>query len=138
MPRRCKKCPIEISIISYKLIFVFIFPIVGVLQAKLRQKYILNEQEYFRAFSYYLSYIFSFFFIIIMRILYRNNKKKEEKEEKEEDNKKEEAINNSKDESSEIESEITLSEKKSKKNNSTSIIKNIMDNKNFKKFLWLL
>ena len=50
MAKRCKKCPIEISISSYKLIFVFIFPIIGVIQAKLRQKYIINEEEYFSIF----------------------------------------------------------------------------------------
>ena len=135
MAKRCKKCPIEISISSHKLIFVFIFPIIGVIQAKLRQKYIINEEEYFRTFSFYLSYIFSLIFIIIMRILYRTNKKKEEKEEKKEedeeekeDNKKGESNNYSENES-ESESEISSSEKKS--------IKNIMDNKKYKKFLFI-
>ena len=74
MVKKCKKCPFEISITSYKLIFVFIFPICGVLQNRLRDEYIPNENEYFLTLLYYLSYLFSFIFLIIIKVRIRNQK----------------------------------------------------------------
>ena len=94
MEKRCKKCPIEISISSYKLIFVFIFPIIDIFQNKIRQKYVKTNTEYFKTLSYYLSYLFSFIFLILKKILYPNEKiqvKEDEEEEEEiEEEKKEE------------------------------------------------
>ena len=139
MVKKCKKCPIEISISSYKLIFVFIFPIFGVLQYKLRNKYISQDEEYFRAFCYYLSNIFAFIFLIIMRIKNRNNIKKEEIEVKEEKYEQENQINEvSKNESKDVSDlEIVLPEQKSKESESTNIFKNLWKNKNFSKFLFI-
>ena len=139
MVKKCKKCPIEISISSYKLIFVFIFPIFGVLQYKLRNKYISEDKEYFRAFCYYLSNIFAFIFLIIMRIRNRNNIKKEEIEVKGEKYEQENQINEvSKNESKDVSDlEIVLPEQKSKESESTNIFKNLWKNKNFSKFLFI-
>ena len=75
--KKIKKCfeklPIEISISDYKLIYVFIFPIFGVLHNRFRDKYLKLYYEYFNIFLYYLSYLFSFIFLIIIKFI---NKKK--------------------------------------------------------------
>ena len=139
MVKKCKKCPFEISITSYKLIFVFIFPICGVLQNRLRDEYIPNENEYFLTLLYYLSYLFSFIFLIIMRLLYSNNEIKEEADEIEagEENKKDESMNESKDNSKdESESESIVKEKKNNNILSNSLMK-AMKNKRIRKFLFI-
>ena len=136
MVKKCKKCPFEISITSYKLIFVFIFPICGVLQNRLRDEYIPNENEYFLTLLYYLSYLFSFIFLIIMRLLYPNNEIKEEADEIEagEENKKDESMDESKDNSKdESESESIVKEKKNNNILSNSLMK-AMKNKRIRKF----
>ena len=137
MVKKCQKFPIELSFCSYKLIFVFIFPIFGVLQINLRKKYIPNDNEYFISFLYYLSYLFSFIFLIIKKILYKNDEKKEkdeENEEEEENIKKEDSINDSRNES---ETQIIISEKRTINNSSINIFDNIRENKKFKKFLFI-
>ena len=67
----CKKIPIEISIQSWKLIFVFFVPAFGVLHNRLRDKYLIADNEFFNIFLYYLSYSFSLIPFVISLILDR-------------------------------------------------------------------
>ena len=68
-----QKLPFEISITSYKLIFVFIFPVFGVAHNRFRDKYLFEPYEYFNILLYYLSYLFSFILLIIFKYINRNN-----------------------------------------------------------------
>jgi flagellar biosynthesis/type III secretory pathway M-ring protein FliF/YscJ len=137
MEKRCKKCPIEISISSYKLIFVFIFPIIDIFQNKIRQKYVKTNTEYFKTLSYYLSYLFSFIFLILKKILYPNEKiqvkEDEEEEEIEEEKKEEEKKEDEKKEGNKIDesddSEINISKNKVNKTLGSSILKEIKKKK---------
>lgn len=82
-----KKIPIEISISSYKLIFIFLFPIFGVAHNRFRDKYLETSYEFFNIFLYYISYCFSLIPFLLSMILNRpkrlERKAEEEKEEQE-------------------------------------------------------
>ena len=145
MAKKCKKCPFEISFPSYKLIYVFIFPIFDIFFYKIEEKYLKINHEYFTAFLYYLSYLFSFIFIIIMKIINRRRKveHKEEKineEEEEEEEKEEENNENSNIEENNENSIISGSEdskgKKTEKNLELSL-KRKKRKKNIRKFLFI-
>ena len=79
MKEKCLDCydrlPFEFSISSYKLIFVFIFPLFGVAHNRFRDKYLKEPHEYFNILLFYISYIFSFILFIIFKIISRRNKK---------------------------------------------------------------
>ena len=144
MEKRCKKCPIEISISSYKLIFVFIFPIIDIFQNKIRQKYVKTNTEYFKTLSYYLSYLFSFIFLILKKILYPNEKLKEkedeEEEEIEEEKKEEDKKEDEKKEGNKIDesddSEINISKNKVNKTLGSNILKEMIKKK-WKKYFFI-
>ena len=82
-----KKIPIEISISSYKLIFIFLFPIFGVAHNRFRDKYLETSYEFFNIFLYYISYCFSLIPFLLLMILNRpkhlERKAEQEKEEQE-------------------------------------------------------
>ena len=69
-----KRCCIEFHCNDYKLIFVFIFPLCEILNTKIREQYISNDNRFFRIFMNNLSYLFSFIFLIIL--YFRNKKEK--------------------------------------------------------------
>ena len=69
-----KRCCIEFHCKDYKLIFVFIFPLCEILNTKIREQYISNDNRFFRIFMNNLSYLFSFIFLIIL--YFRNKKEK--------------------------------------------------------------
>ena len=144
MEKRCKKCPIEISISSYKLIFVFIFPIIDIFQNKIRQKYVKTNTEYFKTLSYYLSYLFSSIFLILKKILYPNEKiqvkEDEEEEEIEEEKKEEDKKEDEKKEGNKIDesddSEINISKNKVNKTLGSNILKE-MKKKKWRKYVFI-
>ena len=72
----CEKIPIQISITSRKLAFIFIFPAFGVAHNKFKDKYLKIYFEYFNILIYYISYFFSFIPLIIYTI--NNRAKKSE------------------------------------------------------------
>ena len=72
----CKKIPLELSIQSYKLIFIFLFPVFGVAHNRFRDQYLTVPHEFFNIFLYYLSYLFSLIPFIIYQILNRTQKVK--------------------------------------------------------------
>lgn len=75
LKRCCKRLPFEFIIPNYKIIFVFIFPVFGVAQERIRSiVYEDYDNEIFRILLYYISHIFSFIPLIIFLI---RNKKKE-------------------------------------------------------------
>ena len=76
----CKKIPIEISISSYKLIFIFLFPAFGVAHNKFKDKYLKAYFEYFNILIYYISYLFSFIPLITYTIINRAKKNEKIKE----------------------------------------------------------
>ena len=76
----CKKIPLELSIQSYKLIFIFLFPVFGVAHNRFRDQYLTVPHEFFNIFLYYLSYLFSLIPFIIYQILNRTQKVKIESE----------------------------------------------------------
>ena len=74
----CKKIPLEISIQSYKLVFIFLFPIFGVAHNRFRDQYLKSPHEFFNIFLYYLSFLFSLIPFIINQILNRPKQIKNE------------------------------------------------------------
>ena len=108
-----RKFPIQISIESIKLIYIFIFPIFGVAHNKMKDKYLLLYYEYFNILIFYISYFLSFIPLIIYII--KNRKKKQTQESTKDDNSKNsinEAINEDSD--LEITGNIVTNEPKDK------------------------
>ena len=95
-----RKFPIQISIESIKLIYIFIFPIFGVAHNKMKEKYLLLYYEYFNILIFYISYFLSFIPLIIYII--KNRKKKQTQESTKDDNSKN-SINESINEDSDLE-----------------------------------
>ena len=71
-----KKLPFEFSFTSYKIIFIFLFPIFGVIYNRIRDKNAIYKNEYFYIQLYFISYLFSFIPLLIYMIIYRKNKDK--------------------------------------------------------------
>ena len=71
-----RKLPFEFSFTSYKIIFIFLFPIFGVIYNRIRDKNAIYKNEYFYIQLYFISYLFSFIPLLIYMIIYRKNKDK--------------------------------------------------------------
>ena len=71
-----KKLPIEFSFTSYKIIFIFLFPVFGVIYHRIRDKNANDNNEYFYIQLYFISYLFSLIPLIIYLIKYHNQKEK--------------------------------------------------------------
>ena len=71
-----RKLPFEFSFTSYKIIFIFLFPIFGVIYNRIRDKNAIYKNEYFYIQLYFISYLFSFIPLLIYMIIYRKNKHK--------------------------------------------------------------
>ena len=71
-----KKLPFEFSFTSYKIIFIFLFPIFGVIYNRIRDKNAIYKNEYFYIQLYFISYLFSFIPLLIYMIIYHKNKDK--------------------------------------------------------------
>ena len=71
-----RKLPFEFSFTSYKIIFIFLFPIFGVIYNRIRDKNAIYKNEYFYIQLYFLSYLFSFIPLLIYMIIYRKKKDK--------------------------------------------------------------
>ena len=71
-----RKLPFEFSFTSYKIIFIFLFPIFGVIYNRIRDKNAIYKNEYFYIQLYFISYHFSFIPLLIYMIIYRKNKDK--------------------------------------------------------------
>ena len=85
----CSKIPCGFSIENYKIIFIFLFPIFGVVYNRIRDKNANVKNEYFYIQLYFISYLFSFIPLLIYLIKYRTKKEKNiepPKEEGEEEN----------------------------------------------------
>ena len=141
MAKKCKKCPFEISFPSYKLIYVFIFPIFDIFFHKLEEKYLKIYYEYFKAILYYISYLLSFIFIIIMKIINRH-RKVEQKEEKIDEEEEEEIVENKENSNIEENENSIISESESSKGKRTlkSLELSLMRRKrktNIRKFLFI-
>ena len=80
-----KKLPFEISIRSYKLIFIFLFPIFGVAHNRMRDKYAKNKIFFFSMLMYFMSYLLSFIPVLIYLICNRIKEKKENDDKKDND-----------------------------------------------------
>ena len=70
----CKKLPLEFYIQNYKIIFIFLFPIFGVIYNRIRDKNAKVKNEYFYMELYFISYLFSFIPFLIYIIKYRKKK----------------------------------------------------------------
>ena len=71
-----KKLPFEFSFTSYKIIYIFIFPIFGVIYNRIRDKNANEKNEYFYIQLYFISYLFSLIPLLIYKIIYRKKKNK--------------------------------------------------------------
>ena len=71
-----RKLPFEFSFTSYKIIFIFLFPIFGVIYNRIRDKNAIYKNEYFYIQLYFISYLFSFIPLLIYMIIYHKNKDK--------------------------------------------------------------
>ena len=69
-----KKLPFEFSFTSYKIIYIFIFPIFGVIYNRIRDKNANEKNEYFYIQLYFISYLFSLIPLLIYKII--NSRKK--------------------------------------------------------------
>ena len=89
----CKYIPFEFSFQNYKIIFIIICPIFGVLNHRIRNLYLQEsyKHEYFNMFLYFLSYIISSIPLLIYLIANRTNKE-QNKPKVEEDTENEELI----------------------------------------------
>ena len=70
------KLPIAFSFTSYKIIFIFLPPIFGVIYNRIRDKNANVKNEYFYIQLYFISYIFSLIPLIIYLITNRKQKEK--------------------------------------------------------------
>ena len=91
----CKYIPFEFSFQNYKIIFIIICPIFGVLNHRIRNLYLQESyiHEYFNMFLYFLSYIISSIPLLIYLIANRTNKE-QNKPKVEEDTENEELSQN--------------------------------------------
>ena len=80
MKKIFKKLPCGFSIQSYKLIFIFLFPIFGVVYNRIRDKNAIVKNEFFYIQLYFISYLFSFIPLLIYFCKYRTREDKSNKE----------------------------------------------------------
>ena len=71
------KLPIEFSFTSYKIIFIFLPPIFGVIYNRIRDKNANVKNEYFYIQLYFISYLFSLIPLVIYFIKYRKQKEED-------------------------------------------------------------
>ena len=73
----CKKVPLEFYIQNYKIIFIFLFPIFGVIYNRIRYIFLNGKNNIFFSLElYFISYLFSFIPFIIYIIKYRTKKER--------------------------------------------------------------
>ena len=74
----CQKLPIRFHYQNYKIIFVFLFPIFGVVYNRIRDKNVKIRYEYFFMEAYFISYLFAFIPYIIEYLIceHKNGKEK--------------------------------------------------------------
>ena len=71
-----KKLPFEFSFTSYKIIYIFIFPLFWVIYNRIRDKNANEKNEYFYIQLYFISYLFSLIPLLIYKIINRRKKNK--------------------------------------------------------------
>ena len=71
----CQKLPLEFHYQNYKIVFIFLLPLFGVLYNKIRWSIIEDENTYFVMHLYFISYLFSSVPVLIDYIISRRKKK---------------------------------------------------------------
>ena len=71
-----RKLPFEFSFQNYKIIFIFLFPVFGVVYNRIRDKNANDKNEFFYIELYFISYLFSFIPLIIYLLIYRKRREK--------------------------------------------------------------
>ena len=83
---------IEFSEFNAKLLIPFIFPIFNQIQNYSEDAYIVKDNHLFKAFIYFLGYIFAVIFLIILKITTRKTDSEKKKSDYINNNQKKEGI----------------------------------------------